>query len=298
MKLSKAVDLFMISMETVRQDTTIKWYRKKILPLVEFLKDPEVDQVDLFDLERFRQSLNRPSKANGRKGKVSVYTIHGYVRAIKRLFTYLRKRRIITINPAEDLEKPRLPKQPRKGISPEAAAAMLDAASDNPRNYAMLLFMRDTGCRAGGVYNLLTENLDILHNKALIREKGDKERTVFYTPETAFALMIYNSVRVNPNHSDHYFLKDDTHDPITYDCMYKMFRRLAKKANIKQKFSPHQWRHAAVRSWLLSGMNLKSASEIAGHSSEKVTGDIYGTLDENELQQLYNQTMVKILHKN
>ena len=123
MKLSQAADLFMISMETVRQDTTIEWYRKKIFPLVEFLEDPEVDQVDLFALERYRQSLNRQSKANGRKGKVSVYTVHGYVRAIKRFFNYLRKRRIININPAEDLEKPRLPKQPRKGISPEAAAA-------------------------------------------------------------------------------------------------------------------------------------------------------------------------------
>lgn len=298
MKLSQAADLFMISMETVRQDTTIEWYRKKIYPLVDFLEDPEVDQVDLFALERYRQSLNRQSKANGRKGKVSVYTVHGYVRAIKRFFNYLRKRRIININPAEDLEKPRLPKQPRKGISPEAAAAMLDAASDNPRNYAILLFMRDTGCRAGGVYNLLTDNLDVLHNKAVIREKGDKERTVFYTAETAFALMMYNSIRINPHNSDHYFLKDMSHDPITYDCIYKMFRRLAKKANIKQKFSPHQWRHAAVRSWLLNGMNLKTASEIAGHSSEKVTGDIYGTLDEQEQQQLYNQTMVKILHKN
>lgn len=173
---------------------------------------------------------------------------------------------------------------------------MLEAAATNPRNYAILLFMRDTGCRAGGVYNLLTENLDIFHNKAIIKEKGDKEKTVFFTPETAFAFMIYSSVRENPCNSDHYFLNENTYGPISYDCLYKMFRKLAAKANVKFKFSPHQWRHAAVRSWLINGMNLKTASEIAGHSSEKVTGDIYGTLDENELQQLYNKTQYNIIH--
>ena len=130
----------------------------------------------------------------------------------------------------------------------------------------------------------------------MLREKGDKERTVFFTSETAFALMMYSSVRKNPNHSDHYFLNDLTHEPITYDCLYRMFHRLARKVNIPTKFSPHQWRHAAARSWLCAGMNLKTVSEILGHYSEQVTGDIYGTLDENELQQLYNLTMVKILH--
>ena len=295
MKLSEAAGLFYTSMSTVRADSTITWYQKRLAAFTSFLGNPEVDQIDLYDIERFRSSLNRPSKAKGRKGKVSVYTIHGYVRAIKRFFNYLCKRKILSNNPTADLEKPKLPKQPRKGINPHDAMAMLDAASSDPRDYAILLFMRDTGCRAGGVYNLLTENIDIPHNKALIIEKGDKERTVFFTPETAFALMLYSSSRNNPYNDDHYFLNENTHGPLTYNCLYKIFQRLAKSAKIKAKFSPHQWRHAAVRSWLIAGMNLKTASEIAGHSSEKVTGDIYGTLNEKELQQLYNQTQ-KILH--
>lgn len=295
MKLSESADLFFTSMITVRADATIDWYRQRIIPLVFYLGDPEVDKIDLFDLERFRGSLNRPSRAKGRKGKISVYTIHGYVRAIKRFFHYLKTRKIIKSDPSVDLEKPKLPKQPRKGITARDAAAMLKAASCDPRDYAILLFMRDTGCRAGGVYNLLTDNLDILHNKAVIVEKGDKERTVFFTPETAFALMIYNSVRDNPFNEEYYFLNENTHLKLTYNCLYKIFQRLAKTANVKSKFSPHQWRHAAVRSWLIAGMNLKTASEIAGHSSEKVTGDIYGTLNEQELQQLYNQTQ-KIMH--
>lgn len=299
MLLSEAVALFYLSMQTVRAPATIAWYHKKLDSLIDFLNDPEIDAVDQISLERFRASLDRPSMAKGRSGKISRYTVHGYVRAVKRFFNWCRFRRFIKEDPAEYLEKPKLPKQPRKGILPDDARKMLQIAEEeSKRDYAMLLFFRDTGCRAGGVYNLLTADLDIEHNTAIIHEKGDKERIVFYTPETAYALTTYLIWRENPLDLPYCFLAESGHGhtptPLTYDGVYGVFKRLAKKAGIKGKFSPHNWRHAAVRSWLKAGMNLKSASEIAGHSSEKVTGDIYGTLDESELHALYNRTIATI----
>lgn len=296
MKLRDAADLFYTSMVTVRQDSTISWYHKKIDPFVKFLGDKDVEQIDLYDLERFRMSLNRESAAPGRKGKVSVYTVHGYVRAIRAFFHFLRKRRIILYNPAEDLDKPRLPKQPRKGINADAADKMIRQSQINPRDYAVLLFIRDTACRAGGVYNLLTENLDLQHNRAVVREKGDKERTVFFRPETTWALIMYAAVRENPNDEEHFFLSETDHKPLTYSGVYQIFKRIAKICKIKTKFSPHQWRHATLRSLIQAGMNLKSVSEFAGHSGVKVTGDIYGTLSESELQELYNRAMERLYH--
>ncbi len=294
MKLSEAAEIFYISMIGIKAEATVTWYRKRLDALITFLDDPQVDQVNLFMLEKFRASLDRPSRANGRKGKISPYTIHAFVRIQKRFFSFLYRRQIIEKNPAEFLEKPRLPKQPRKGISPQAAEKMLDASRGSCRDYAILLFIRDTGCRAGGVYNLLTEDLDILHNSATVREKGDKERTVFYTTECALALAMYSSIRENPLEDEHFFLSETYHEPMTYSGVYQIFRRLAKAAKVQGKYSPHQWRHAAVRSWLKAGMNLKSASVLAGHESEKVTGDIYGTLGDDELHELYDKTQTVI----
>ena len=299
MKLSEAADRFYTSMVGIRSPRTVEWYKGNIGALVKFLNDPEADQVDLFALEKFRASLDRPSKSKGGKGKkITTYTIHGHVRAQKRFFKWLYHRKLIPSNPTDFLEKPRLPKQQRKGIKVEAAEKMLDMSRDNVRDYAILLFFRDTGCRAGGIYNLLTDNLDILHNCAVVREKGDKERTVFFTTETALALAVYNSVRENPFDEDHFFLSDTSHEPITYSGVYQIFKRLAKKANVKTKFSPHQWRHAAARSWIKAGMNLKTVSEILGHGSEKVTGDIYGTLDDEEKRELYYKTQAVIRSSN
>lgn len=296
MKLSEASDMFYVSMIGIKSDKTVSWYKGLLTDLTKFLDDPDLDQVDLYSLEKFRASLNRPSHSNGSKGKkISTHTIHCHVRAQKRFFKWLYHRHLIDSNPAEFLEKPRLPKQQRKGIKLEAAEKMLDMSRDNCRDYALLLFFRDTGCRAGGIYNLLTDNLDIRHNSAIIREKGDKERTVYFTTETALALAMYNSIRKNPFDEDHFFLSDTSHEPLTYSGIYQIFKRLAKKANVKTKFSPHQWRHAAARSWIKAGMNLKTVSEILGHGSEKVTGDIYGTLDDDERRELYYKTQA-IIH--
>ena len=294
MKLSEAVNKFYISMSGVRAPATIKWYQTYLDPLVAFLKDPDIETITLFDLEEYRASLNRPSRALGRKGNISTYTIHASVRAQKAFFHYLRKRKFLIIDPSLDLEKPKLPDHPRRGIQTEAAEKMLELSKANVRDYAVLLFFRDTGCRCGGIYNLLTDNLDILHNRAVICEKGNKERVVFYTSEAALALTMYNSIRKNPNGEEHFFLNEQFHTPLKYSGIYQILRRLAIKAKVKSKFSPHQWRHAAARSWLMAGMNLKTVSEILGHSSEKVTADIYGTLNEVELYRLYIETIQKI----
>jgi len=294
MKISKAAELFYTSMATVKSPSTIVWYRKKIDALIEFFKDREVEDIDIFDLEEFRKTLDRESHAPGRTGNITEYTVHGYVRAIKRFFSFCRKRQIIKISPAEDLEKPKLPDQPRKGIEPEAASKMIKASKIDPRDYAILMFIRDTGCRAGGVYNLMTSDIDLKHNRAMVTEKGNKKRFVFFTTETTFAMVMYSSIRENPLQDPHFFLSKE-HKPLTYYGVYQIFRRLAIKTNVKAEFSPHKWRHAAVRSWLQHDLNLKSASQIAGHKTEKVTGDIYGVLNERELQTLYNNTMSKVL---
>lgn len=297
MRISAAVDLFYLSMKTVRAPATIMWYRKKLDPFVEFTGDLDVDDIDLFVLEKFRSTLDRPSAALGRTGNVSNYTVHGYVRALKRFFNWMKFRRLIKDNPAEYLEKPRLPKQPRKGISLESAQKMLSIAEEESRrDYAMLMFFRDTGCRAGGIYNLLTSDLDIDHNIATVHEKGDKERIVFFTSETALAMARYKLWRENPKGLPQFFLTEDNrHNAMNYRGVYEVFRRLAQKAGVSGTYSPHQWRHAAARSWIRAGMNLKVVSEILGHSGVKVTGDIYGTSDENELHALYDQTQKRIL---
>ena len=70
--------------------------------------------------------------------------------------------------------------------------------------------------------------------------------------------------------------------------IYQVLKRLASQAGIESGFNPHNFRHGAIRGWLANGMPLSLASQLAGHSSVNVTGDIYGTANESELARAHD----------
>jgi integrase len=54
----------------------------------------------------------------------------------------------------------------------------------------------------------------------------------------------------------------------------------AKKAGLN-KAGVHTLRHSAATGWLESGVHIKAVSDLMGHSSIAITGDVYGhTSDE------------------
>ena len=52
MRINVAADLFYTSMVTVRSDATIKWYRKKLTPLVDYIGDKDTDDISLFHISQ------------------------------------------------------------------------------------------------------------------------------------------------------------------------------------------------------------------------------------------------------
>lgn len=50
----------------------------------------------------------------------------------------------------------------------------------------------------------------------------------------------------------------------------------AKKAGIDKRAGVHTLRHSAANGWLESGVHIKAVSDLLGHSSISVTGDLYG----------------------
>ena len=51
------------------------------------------------------------------------------------------------------------------------------------RDIAMLAFLADTGCRAGGMLALAPENLDLDRGRAILREKRGKNARLYPSPD-------------------------------------------------------------------------------------------------------------------
>ena len=283
---------------------TREWYASMILPFVEEIgEERPLIQVLEADLKTFYQAMEakrirysgslRPTAV----GELSAYSLHGFVRAVRRWCRWMLREGLTPVDLSAHLQMPRLPKATRWGIADKDADAILSICREHPRDYAVFRFVEATGCRLGGVVHLMLWDLSLeaeghLRRRAVVREKGEKERVVFLTDEALEALCAWLAVRPELPGEEHVFLGQHLGRPwsaLTEHGVYEIFRRRSKQAGVKRNWSPHQWRHRLARKLIEQGMPLSAVAQILGHESEAITARFYGSLAVGTLQEMYDR---------
>lgn len=303
MRLIDALEDFYLSMDGVKSKRTVVWYRQKLYSLSIALGDCSLEEVDLRMLRRWRADLaskdkkyvGHPSKPPV-EGELSKLTIHGYIRACRRFFHWCEEEGYLQENITKRLEAPPKPKNVPKGIKENTRDLIIEQAKSNPRDYAMVLFLADTACRAAGIAGLRMEELDLNCCVAVVHEKGrggnKKARLVYFGKKTRRALEDWLDVRPNVN-CPYVFINTSCGrtkkrpSGLTVSGIYQIFKRLGRALGIKEGWNPHNWRHGAARGMLKNGASLIEVSQILGHSSVSVTGDFYGIVGEDELKETH-----------
>lgn len=301
MNLSVAVFTFVASMKGVKSKATIRWYEHRLSSLKNFIGgDTSIEEINIHNLRNWRANLSdrqqryeKHPNRNSLPGGLSRDTLHGYVRAARRFFGWLTEEELLKKNPAKRLEYPSTAKRPKSGVSDRDRAVMIEYAKRNIRDYAILLFAADTGCRASGIAGLRWSDLDIDRGRAIVYEKGrggnNKGRSVYFLAETAMAL---RQLRSTMKKNDVYVFQSEKKEGIgglTISGIYRIFARIAQRSGVRGKCSPHQWRHWRARKWAERGMNLGVIAQLLGHTDVKVTSDYYGTFADADLQKAHQK---------
>lgn len=305
LRLDEARDLFLNALVGAKSPATVKWYGGQCdqdgawtggqiqLLLDHFGPSTLVEAITLDHLNRWRAVLLH--KKNKRSGKtLSVWSADAALRASKTFFAWLKEHHHTSINPAQDLERPNLPRRARRGVADDDAAAMLAAAEESSvRDRAILAVFDATGCRLGGVADLRLADVDIKHRRLMVREKGDKERTVFLTPKAAQALKAWLDIRPAKPGVNHVFTSEQKGKRLgtamTASGLAQVLKRLKKAHHITGRVSPHQWRHRRLRILTASGTPLGIVADIAGHADSRTTHQFYGAFAVDELQEIYDR---------
>lgn len=305
LRLDEARDLFLNALVGAKSPATVKWYGGQCdadgawqggqiqLLIDHFGPSTLVEAISLDHLNRWRAVLLH--KKNKRSGeKLSVWSADAAIRAGKRFFAWLVEHRHATINPSLELERPKLPKRARRGVADDDAVAMLAAAEGGSvRDRAILAVFDATGCRLGGVADLRLPDVDLKHRRLLVREKGDKERTVFLTPKAAEQLRAWLDIRPAKPGVNHVFTSERLGKlrgtALTASGLAQVLKRLKKAHQITGRVSPHQWRHRRLRLLSASGTPLGIVADIAGHADSRTTHQFYGAFAVDELQEIYDR---------
>jgi site-specific recombinase XerD len=304
MKLSAGLELFFRKMDGEISPKTIRFYKDRMPSLIDYFNDIELDEITLDMLDDWKRNLrnrklryeNHPTRPTI-KGGLSPHTLHQYVRSCRRLFKWLTINKHLAANPAQYLTLPKLPKHVARGISKSKRDQLLEDAKGDPRDYAIIMVLSDTSARVGGIAGITLEDIEELDRGIVyVTEKGDATRPVFLLSDTIEAIQRYLKARPDIPECDYLWIgkpqgkhRNGKRGRLTESGIYQMLKRRAKRLKIKKGFNPHNFRHGSIKGMLDNGMPLPAASQIAGHSSTRVTGDIYGLYAEEYLKELHNR---------
>lgn len=295
MDVSTTIRLFLAAIDGEVAPSTATWYARRLATLERVLGPQELAGVTIDDLRRWRASLlaqgarweNHPHRP-ARAGKLSPHTMHANLRAVKRLFHWCLAEGHITHDPTARLRLAPLAKEQPKAVSDDDLVRLLDAAAGSgPRDLALVAFIADTACRCAGAAGARLSELDLDHRCAVVREKGQRQRTVFFGSETARALSAWLDMRpADP--SDALFVNWRDGGFLSPTGVYQVFKRLARAAGLiddGRRYNPHSLRHAWARRAIQAGMDLGTVSEIMGHTGIEVTARFYARWADRELQE-------------
>lgn len=154
------------------------------------------------------------------------------------------------------------------------------------RDHALLLFLYNTGARAGEAAQLKVGDLNI--NTAskrdlptvLIKGKGNKPRRCPLWRQTVLELNMFIAGRMPSEHLFHNRLGQ----PLTRFGIHAMVKRYAKQAAVRipsitdKKVSPHTIRHTTATHLLQAGVDINTIRAWLGHVSINTT-NIYAEVD-------------------
>lgn len=274
--LQSAVDVFL---QVDRAQSTNEFYSRSLAQLTAAL-GPEtcLQAITLADLIGYiAQVRQRPAKGKGGKPLADV-TVRDFGMHARIFFNWCVDAGYIDRSPAKGL-KIRVRRNPdfARAIPPEEAAAMVAAAKKNSkRDFALLLFLADTGCRVGGLLSLTLDNLYLVRREALLIEKGEKPHRVFFGEKTADALHSWLISRPkNVDYRDVWISNKHPHKPITRQAVEAVLRALAKQVGASRMWGPHSFRHALGHAWALRGVPITITQEKLGHSDPSITMKYY-----------------------
>lgn len=266
-------------------------YGGDVLQLVEFLekrghRSPQ--RAKAMDLREFIYQLKEMGRAPS--------SIRRKVSSLRSYFGFLLAEALISRDPSELLEAPKLGRALPTVLSRSEVEALLDAPNgDEPlaaRDRAMLELMYATGLRVSELISLRTRDLDLNERLIRVRGKGSKERIVPFGEKASKSLGQYME-RIRPDlaskreHQGALFLGRRGH-PLSRMAAWKIVRRHVDRAGIRKRVTPHTLRHTFATHLLEGGADIAAVQEMLGHADISTT-QIYTHLDRRYLSEVHRR---------
>lgn len=208
-------------------------------------------------------------------------------------------------NVARLSRSPKLIRPEGRTLSPEQARGLL-ASLRGHRNEALYTLMLSTGMRRGEALGLKWGDVDleggvVRIRRSLKREGGHivtadtktlKSRRAVNLPEPVVELLTRHRDQQEKQRVDlraawvetGFVFTSSIGTPIDPRNLYRDFQKVCENAGLSH-WHPHELRHSAASLMLANGVKLQVVSQVLGHSSIRMTADVYGHILDPDREQ-------------
>ena len=275
---------------TLRPGTLEHYQRDMENHVVPYLGKKMLSQVTAADLRKLYDTLKKSGRVKPRSGQdrgLSSATVHSIHTTLHHALRAAVEQGLIPANPADEVEPPKVIRQPMNILNEEQLDTFMEAIKADPIWHDFFYTELTTGLRLGEICGLMWTDFDgragTLHIcRTLYREKGGRlvagntktyagTRKILLPPSTAELLRARKKKSFSP-WIFHDPLRPEA--PVNPNSAYRQLKKLLAQAGLPSiRF--HDLRHTFSTHALASGGDAKTLSGILGHTKASFTLDTY-----------------------
>lgn len=215
--------------------------------------------------------------------------------ALRIFFRFLLARKILAVNPAENLSIPRIEKYLPETLNAGTIKRLLESVSGTDplglRDRAILELLYASGLRISELCNVRLEGIDLEEGMIRVTGKGNKTRLIPVGTEAREAIRRYLEVErpqlVSSRSGAEIFLSVRGRK-LTPQRVWQLVKRYAARAGLEANVYPHLLRHSFATHLLAGGADLRIIQEMLGHADISTT-QIYTHVDSSHLKSVHKK---------
>jgi integrase/recombinase XerD len=281
-----------LKLERSLSQNSIEAYVRDVAKLRQFI---DISNLTISPAQVTTEIIRSFLKYIGELG-LSAYSQSRMLSGIKSFYAFLEYEEIISENPGEQIDSPKLGRKLPEVLNIYEIEKLLEAIDhstpEGGRNRAMLEVLYSSGLRVSELVNLRINHIYFDIGFLRIIGKGNKERLVPIGRSAIKYLEIYiNELRIRIKVQlgfENYAFLNRRGKNLTRVMVFTIIKDLAAKAGIQKKISPHTFRHSFATHLVEGGADLRAVQEMLGHESITTT-EIYTHLDREYLKQVIRE---------
>jgi integrase/recombinase XerD len=214
-------------------------------------------------------------------------TIDAAFRILRTFWRFLHRDGLTVSNPMAQVARPKVERKFIKPITEEQLRAMLAKIDTQDilglRDYALILFLADTGLRISEALSLRIADVDWTSGSVVVMGKGRKERRAAFGQAAGRMLRVWIQRRGGVDEAEPLWVNRFGRRMNRRNFQQRMKQHTTRAEIAAERLSPHALRHFFALSFLKNGGDVMALQKLLGHSSLDMVRNYVNMSDDDAL---------------